>query len=42
MEQNKILGTLGAFFQKNAPLTDEVFSALKERLKPRNEEEGDE
>lgn len=39
MEQNQILGTLGALFQKNAPLTDEVFSALKECLKPRNLDE---
>lgn len=38
-EQNQILGTLGALFQKNAPLTDEVFSALKECLKPRNLDE---
>ena len=41
MEQNQILGTLGALFQKNAPLTDEVFSALKECLKPRNLDEND-
>lgn len=39
MEQNQILGTLGALFQKNAPLTDEVFSALKECLKPCNLDE---
>lgn len=36
MEQNQILGYLGGLFQKNAPITDEVFSALKECLKPRN------
>lgn len=41
MEQNQILGTLGALFQKNAPLTDEVFSALKECLKPRNLDKND-
>jgi len=41
MEQNQILGTLGALFQKNAPLSDEVFSALKECLKPRNLDEND-
>ncbi len=41
MEQNQILGTLGALFQKNAPLNDEVFSALKECLKPRNLNEND-
>ena len=41
MEQNQILGTLGVLFQKNAPLTDEVFSALKECLKPRNLDEND-
>ena len=41
MEQNQILGTLGALFQKNAPLTDEVFSTLKECLKPRNLDEND-
>ncbi len=41
MEQNQILGTLGALFQKNAPLTNEVFSALKECLKPRNLDEND-
>ena len=41
MEQNQILGTLGALFQKNTPLTDEVFSALKECLKPRNLDEND-
>lgn len=39
MEQDQILGTLGALFRKNAPLTDEVFSALKECLKPRNLDE---
>lgn len=36
MEQNQILGYLGGFFQKNAPITDEVFSALKECLTPYN------
>ena len=36
MEQNQVLGYLGGLFQKNAPLTDEVFSALKECLKPYN------
>ena len=36
MEQNQILGYLGALFQKNAPITDEVFSALKECLTPTN------
>ena len=36
MEQNQILGYLGGLFQKNAPITDEVYSALKECLKPRN------
>lgn len=41
MEQNQILGTLGALFQKNAPLSDEVFSALKACLKPRNLDEND-
>lgn len=41
MEQNKVLGFLGALFQKNAPVTDEVFSALKECLKPRNLDEND-
>lgn len=36
MEQNQILGYLGGLFQKNAPITDEVFSALKECLTPYN------
>lgn len=36
MEQNQILGYLGGLFQKNAPITDEVFSALKECLTPEN------
>lgn len=41
MEQNQILGYLGGLFQKNAPITDEVFSALKECLKPCNLDEND-
>lgn len=41
MEQNKVLGFLGALFQKNAPLTDEVYAALKGCLKPRNLDEDD-
>ena len=41
MEQNQILGTLGALFQKNAPLTDDVYTALKGCLKPRNLDEDD-
>ncbi len=41
MEQNKVLGFLGALFQKNAPLTDEVYTALKGCLKPRNLDEDD-
>lgn len=36
MEQNQILGYLGGLFQKNAPITDEVFSALKGCLTPEN------
>lgn len=36
MEQNQILGYLGGLFQKNAPITDEVFSALRECLTPYN------
>ena len=39
MEQSQILGYLGGLFQKNAPITDEVFAALKECLKPRNLED---
>ena len=36
MEQNQILGYLGGLFQKNAPITDEVFGALKGCLTPYN------
>lgn len=36
MEQNQILGYLGGLFQKNAPITDEVFAALRGCLKPYN------
>lgn len=36
MEQNRILGYLGGLFQKNAPITDEVFAALRGCLKPYN------
>lgn len=35
MEQNQILGYLGALFRENAPITDEVFSALKAALTPK-------
>lgn len=41
MDQNQILGYLGGLFAKNAPITDEVFSALKECLKPRNLDKND-
>lgn len=35
VEQNQILSYLGALFKENAPITDEVFSALKAALTPK-------